>query len=400
VTATRRFHDRLLALVLLERRVDPYVRPTVDRYLRPHLAALIQRAINARRRDPGLGLAEERLLPGEDEITAGITDALGQFMQRHYDRTRPVLRVGNTKLYGLVRGEFTVMEGLPAHLRHGLFAQPQTYRAWVRLAGPGPLAPPDLDDNGILSMSIKVVGVPGDKLLADERATQDFTALTAPTFTTPDIIENLKLQRLNLEGVPLYYFIGLRDGHYLDALMQALYAKTAIDPLEERYWSDVAYLLGEGQAMHYTVVPCSSERSPFPRRPSADYLREATVATLRRRAVDFDFMVQVQTDPFLMPIEDGSVDWPERLSPFVPVARLHLPMQEIDSPAQRAFAENLAFNPWHCLPEHRPLGNLNRARKAIYLELSRRRQEMNGIPHIEPTGDERFDGPDRSGQVG
>ena len=55
------------------------------------------------------------------------------------------------------------------------------------------------------------------------------------------------------------------------------------------------------------------------------------------------------------------------------------------------FAGNLAFNPWHSLPAHRPLGNQNRARKAIYLELSRLRQSMNSQPHIEPTGDERFD---------
>ncbi|MDQ4132276.1 MAG: catalase family protein [Actinomycetota bacterium] len=391
MTPGRRVHDLLLGLVRLERRIDPYFRPAFERYLRPWLAALVQRAINARRTDPHLGLAEERPMPREDQITAEITDVLARFLRRTYAGTRPVLRAGNTKTYGLVRGEFTVLPDLPPHLCHGLFSSPESYRAWVRFAGPGPLAPPDLDDNGILSIGIKVMGVPGPKLLDDERWTQDFTALTAPTFTTPDVVENLKLQRLNFEGVPLFYFVGWRDGHYLDALMQALYAKTPRNPLEERYWSDVAYLMGEGQAMHYTVVPRSQERSPFPRRPSTDYLREAMVTTLRQQAVDFDFMVQLQTDPFLMPIEDGSVDWPERLSPFVPVARLHLPAQEFDSRGQLAFAENLSFNPWHSLPEHRPLGNLNRARRTMYLELSRLRQGMNGIPHVEPTGDEKFD---------
>ena len=66
--------------------------------------------------------------------------------------------------------------------------------------------------------------------------------------------------------------------------------------------------------------------------------------------------------------------WPERLSPFVAVATLRIPAQSFDSPAQLAFARNLAYNPWHALPEHRPLGNQNRARKAIYLELSQLRQ--------------------------
>jgi hypothetical protein len=48
----------------------------------------------------------------------------------------------------------------------------------------------------------------------------------------------------------------------------------------------------------------------------------------------------------------------------------------------------LSINPWHCLPEHRPLGNQSRARRRMYQELSRLRQHMNRTPHVEPTGDE------------
>jgi hypothetical protein len=92
-----------------------------------------------------------------------------------------------------------------------------------------------------------------------------------------------------------------------------------------------------------------------------------------------------------MPVENDGVEWPERLSPFVPVGTLRIPRQRFDSPAQLAFAHNLSFQPWHTLEEHRPLGNQNRARRTIYLELSRLRQELNGEAHIEPTGDERFD---------
>jgi hypothetical protein len=50
-------------------------------------------------------------------------------------------------------------------------------------------------------------------------------------------------------------------------------------------------------------------------------------------------MVQVQTDPHLMPIENACVHWPEHLSPYVPVARLQLPAQTFDSDAQLAFAD-------------------------------------------------------------
>ena len=55
------------------------------------------------------------------------------------------------------------------------------------------------------------------------------------------------------------------------------------------------------------------------------YLRQAMAATLARQDVEFDFLVQVQTDAHRMPVENASVRWPERLSRPVPVATLRLP---------------------------------------------------------------------------
>jgi hypothetical protein len=74
----------------------------------------------------------------------------------------------------------------------------------------------------------------------------------------------------------------------------------------------------------------------------------------------------------------------------VPAATLRIPKQVFDSPEQLAFARVLSYNPWHCIAEHRPLGNQGRARKRMYSELARLRQEMNDVEHYEPTGDETF----------
>ena len=71
-------------------------------------------------------------------------------------------------------------------------------------------------------------------------------------------------------------------------------------------------------------------------------------------------------------------------------ARLRLPAQRFDSAEQLAFADVLRYNPWHSLPEHKPLGNSNRARKRMYWELARLRQAMNQVDHLEPTGEEQF----------
>ena len=69
---------------------------------------------------------------------------------------------------------------------------------------------------------------------------------------------------------------------------------------------------------------------------------------------------------------------------------VRIPKQTFDSQAQLDFARVLTYNPWHSIAEHRPLGNQSRARKRMYSELARLRQEMNKVEHYEPTGDETF----------
>jgi hypothetical protein len=131
-------------------------------------------------------------------------------------------------------------------------------------------------------------------------------------------------------------------------------------------------------------------RLPF--RPPDNYLHDAMVATLAERDVEFDISLQVQTDPFLMPVENNAVLWPEQISPRIPAAVLRIPRQTFDSPEQLQFQRVLSFNPWHTIAEHRPLGNQSRARLRMYKELSTLRQTMNDVRHVEPTGDEVFPG--------
>lgn len=101
----------------------------------------------------------------------------------------------------------------------------------------------------------------------------------------------------------------------------------------------------------------------------------------------FDFMVQLQVPDKNMPVEDTTVQWEEKDSPFVPVARIEIPKQDIGPFMQSGFCENLSFNPWHSLPEHQPVGGLNRIRKAVYQGISRFRRCMSGVAFGEPRDD-------------
>jgi hypothetical protein len=387
-------HGILMELLHIERRLEPLFRPQWNRWFREPIAGAIQYFIKLQRRNEGLQPAEEKVDPDEEESLDKIIDLMADQMRGHF-KPGAYERGGNTKTHGIVRATVTIRDDLPEHCRRGIFANPRSYPAYVRYSGPGPDVPADIRDVGFVSMAVKLMDVPGEKIMDEEKFTQDFITICTPTFVTPNTRENAKLQYWSLLEMPLYYFINPKDSHLLDALMQSLWNETQYNPLGQRYWSCTPYLLGQGQAMLYSFLPKTDVDTKVPGLPfgrvAFNYLRENMIKTLNRNDVEFDLLIQIQTDPFLMPIENAAVRWPEKQSPFIPAATVHIPKQKFDSEAQFAFAKRLKMNPWHCLPEHRPLGNQNRARLRMYYELSSFRQEMNETTHLEPTGDEVFE---------
>jgi len=69
------------------------------------------------------------------------------------------------------------------------------------------------------------------------------------------------------------------------------------------------------------------------------------VLTLDNMDVEFEMRVQLQTDPFLMPIENNAALWPERLSPRIPVATLKIPRQKFDDAKRFNLTRNLKSIP-------------------------------------------------------
>jgi len=389
-----RFLHRLLELGLhAERRFDPFFRPLFDRLFRMPLTRFFNWTINlTRSRDvPAIAMeaddADEDL--SLDTIIAEMQHHLDlDFKPGHYERA------GNTKTHGLVHGTLTVLPDLPEHVRKGVFATQRSFPAWIRFSNPGPHVEPDIDDVGFGSMSVKLMDVPGPKLMDDERYTQDFTSVTVITFPTPDTRENAHLQYWSRREMGVWYFLNVRRPHVRDFIMQALWNRTLANPLANEYFSCTPYLLGEGQAMQYSFHPLTPVTTRIPRlpmRPGDDYLRDNLAASLREGEAVFEMRLRLQRDPFLQPVEQGAVLWDPKDTPYIPVARITIPAQEFRSPRQFAFARQLTWNPWHCVPEHRPLGNQNRARRRLYFEMSRYRQGKNGESHVEPTGAERFD---------
>src|SRR5262249_18553506 len=119
----------------------------------------------------------------------------------------------------------------------------------------------------------------------------------------------------------------------------------ATNPLTLSYFSQVPFRFGEGRAVKYAVRPTSAAPQ-IP--PYDDPTRWARALTEHLKTTDatFDFFVQLQEDPAAMPIEDALVEWSEELSPYVRVATITIPQQEITN------AEQLSFAPFHALKDH------------------------------------------------
>ncbi len=379
--------------VQMERRIDPFLRPAFDWAFQDVLTRLGSTIINWGRKDEGLALAEERIAPDEEESLNSIIETFTAQMKGLW-KPGKFERGGNTKTHGIVRGEFIIHEDLPEKFRRGIYAEPRSFPAWIRFSGPGPYITPDIDDVGFMSISVKLMDVPGPKLMDQEKHTLDMFGVSTPTFVTPHTRFNAQLQKASLQNAAIFHFLNFKQPHVMDMLMQGLWTKTQSSPFEAPYFSCVPYLMGEGQAMQYSFWPKWEKRTKIPRlplRPPDDYLRQAMVKTLSERDVEIDFRIQLQTDSFRMPIEYAGVLWPEKLSPRVSVATIRIPKQKFNSQAQMDFARKLSYNPWHTVAEHRPLGNQSRARKRMYLELSKLRQDTNRVHHYEPDGSETFD---------
>lgn len=141
-------------------------------------------------------------------------------------------------------------------------------------------------------------------------------------------------------------------------------------PVDNAYFSGAPFLFGSDHVMRYRAVPVAPmvEAKDF---ADEHYLRKALHARLTAAgapAIVFDFQVQVRAVSELTDleteIEDATQEWAK--PDFVTVAQLTIPPQDFEEPAVQELCESLVFTPWHGIQEHRPLGGINRLRRAVY----------------------------------
>src|SRR5690606_36293170 len=233
-------------------------------------------------------------------------DKLIAALQAKMRRETPTFmqRDAHPKQHGLVKAHFCVVDDLPLHLQQGVLIPGQRYEAWVRFSNQS--APPQPDTKkDIRGAAIKLMNVPGDKLDAHTSNTtsQDFVILSTPMFVTHDVEEFFYLIKALTKGKRALLRHFLRYPRSAWNLSKS--NKHYWSPLHIRYWSTTPYQLGPQHVVKYSLIPHAGIVNKIPANAGPDFLRENMAKQLQENDFDFDFCVQLQTDPELMPVEDS-----------------------------------------------------------------------------------------------
>lgn len=333
----------------------------------------------------------------EQRFEEEITEIIRQFVVRRFQEGRhPALRDAHARDNGCVKAVFRVDSDIADELRHGVFAIPgKEYDAWIRFSnGNSELLSPRLPD--ARGMAVKLMGVDGPKLLDDEQNTQDFVMANNPGFFVDDLLRYRNSLVKFHSGGYCRQFLAIPELKFREIVRAFKVNGTwIINPLFCQYWSMTPYRLGIGAgriAIKFFAKP-RVEKWPDFRLWIRNFLnphfslKENMQDVLSSREMWFDFFVQRRVDD-RTPIEDTLTEWKESVSLPIHVAKIIIPVQDLSSADRSQLCENLSFNPWHCLAEHRPLGAVNRVRRTIYRKMSECRHNLNRKPLEEPRPDQ------------
>src|SRR5262245_26135747 len=351
----------------------------------------------------------ETIDPDLDRLLEKIVD----FWERKV-RDSPVVegsgravRGAHAKTYGVVRAEVQILRNVPPAYAQGIYAKPGRHGALIRFSSASGHLGADAALGGVLGCAMKIFDVPGSKLVEDEPAstTFDLVLKNGPVFTANTAKHYLMIQEIG-NNAPHYLARGKAGFHELltdlvtgkgtfersDWAWDELFAFVKLaqtpvrNPLLTTFWSMAAVRHGDYVAK-IRLAPATENTTrvihrELDLRGRPDVFYPTLVDELQASAFDFDLQVQLCTDLEAMPVNDTTVEWPEKLSPFVTVGRVHVPTQDISGSENFEKTDALSFNQWRVTEEHRPLGEIMQVRR-IYSASAKVRRTLNHQSHSE-----------------
>lgn len=345
----------------------------------------------------------ETMQPDERKTIDGLNKAFDEILKTTSRDYGHAVRAVHAKAHGILEGTLTINSGLSHELAQGMFAHPGTHKIYMRIS----TSAGDILRDAISlprGIALKVLGVEGERLPGAEGATQDFILVNGRVFqakTADKFLGNLKLLAKTtdvaeggkavlskvLRGVSkALAAVGLESGK-----LNSLGGAPNVDPLGETYFSVTPFRYGDHIAK-FSLKPISPGLAALTGREidasqNPDAIRDAVQAEMAGIDGEWEFRVQLCRDLEKQPVEDSTIEWKEDEAPFQQVGTIRVQAQNSWDPARvQTVDESMRFSIWTGLAAHRPLGNINRARKETYEHSSRFRERFNGCPIHEPQG--------------
>jgi hypothetical protein len=325
------------------------------------------------------------------------------------------VREAHAKGYGLAQGEVEILTGLPEAYAQGIYTKPGRHEALIRFSNGIGHVGPDKVLGSVCGIGLKIFGIDGKTLLEDEpdSHTFDYAVINHPVFFCNTVEHYLFISEVFSRvgtAPPPNQSPAQKKASLHRFLYDWVTGKGTLPP-EEWAWDELGAFLSFAQipsvnlllSTYWTmgavrhgdyiakvrVAPVKEFGDRVVRRSldvnsAPEVFRPTLVAELKERPYEFDLQIQLCTDLVQMPVEDLTVPWSETLSPFVTVAKLRLPQQDIGGEDNFTKMDATSMSPWRVTAEHRPLGNLMRARKEIYRQSSILRHQMNHQVRKEP----------------
>lgn len=342
--------------------------------------------------------AVEKPIADEDQVHRDLIDTMRSITETTSKDYGHAVRSVHAKAHGIVVGELTIDAGLPPELAQGLFAVPGRHKVVMRFS----TNPGDILDDSVSAprgLALKIFDVSGERL-ADSQAetSQNFVLINSPAFSAPDAkkflgsLKQLAATTDKAEWAKKLLSATLRG---VETALEAVGGKSAMlsnmggtpitHPLGDTYYSAVPFRYGDYIAK-FAIAPVSpnlveltGDRVNTSDRPDA--LREVIGETIIEQGGTWELRVQLNADLDTMPVEDATVEWDEKVSPYRTVARITVePQMSMGTDLASEVDEQTFFSPWHGLAAHRPLGSVNRARRQSYEMSAEFRSRFNGCP--------------------
>jgi hypothetical protein len=323
--------------------------------------------------------------------------------------TGRAVRGAHAKSFGLVKAEVQILHNVPEAYAQGIYAKPGRHGALMRFSSSSGHLGTDAQLGPGMGCAMKIFDIDGVKLTDEDpdATTFDLVMKNNPFFLantarhyllTQDIVNNadkyLARGKEGFEELMGDFLTGRGTYERSDWAWDELFAFIKIatqtpvrNPVLTTFSTMAAVRHGDYVAkVRLAPARDSAARVIHPEldlnsRP--DVFGPTLIDELQAGAFDFDLQVQLCADAAAMPINDSTVEWPESLSPYVTVARVHLPQQDISGPENDERGDEISFNQWRVTAEHRPMGEIMDVRR-IYTTSAQVRRTLNGQRQTEP----------------